>query len=123
VKLLHLATLAHVVHQVIGVAFAPYESHAAPQNPPIITCSVRSVHYTVKFDAAKLGAVASYWLLPESVTDSCGMPPPSLRDECTHVLQILAVSLSIIAINFFDPLSLRFLLARSFTFFQPKLLF
>jgi hypothetical protein len=56
------------VHQVIGVAFAPYESHAAPQNPPIITCSVRGVHYIVKFDAANSGIVASYRLLPDSVT-------------------------------------------------------
>jgi hypothetical protein len=33
VNLPHLATLAHVVHQVVRVAFAPYESHVRSPCP------------------------------------------------------------------------------------------
>jgi len=38
------------------------------KNPQILIRSVRRFHYIVKFDAPNSGAVASYRLLPDSVT-------------------------------------------------------
>ena len=93
-KLLHLAALAHVVHQVIGIAFAAYESHAAPQNPPIVG-SVRRFHYMVKFDAPNSGALASYRLLLDSVTPLAPTPHPHrCHLNCNHRFSGVRLSFS-----------------------------